>query len=364
MASVDLPVGDLPVGTKAILSRQGLQALIDVLGARGYRVLGPTLRDGAIVYDDLAGVADLPAGWTDVQQAGQYRLERRADEALFGYAVGPSSWKRFLHPPLERLWQTQRTSNGFTVTPPDTTVPKFAFLGVRACELHAIQIQDTVLKRGPYRDTGYDRRRQDNFLIAVNCGTAGGTCFCVSMKTGPAVDSGFDLALTELLDAGSHRFLVETGSAAGAAVLAELPRQAATPDDCSAAQVVVARTAQHMGRSLWQLYDGLSNLFLHRGGGSQRPRRRNGGAGAALGFLLQPGFFLHPRRYRADRNEIALPAMDHPQACLLDRSIRHRGLRRLRALHDMVPGRHRYHRRGAGDPGQSGRCRAARRLIL
>jgi len=79
MASVDLPVGDLPVGTKAILSRQGLQALIDVLGARGYRVLGPTLRDGAIVYDDLAGVADLPAGWTDVQQAGQYRLERRAD---------------------------------------------------------------------------------------------------------------------------------------------------------------------------------------------------------------------------------------------------------------------------------------------
>jgi formate hydrogenlyase subunit 6/NADH:ubiquinone oxidoreductase subunit I len=259
MASVDLPVGDLPVGTKAILSRQGLQALIDVLGARGYRVLGPTLRDGAIVYDDLAGVADLPAGWTDVQQAGQYRLERRADEALFGYAVGPSSWKRFLHPPLERLWQTQRTSNGFTVTPPDTTVPKFAFLGVRACELHAIQIQDTVLKRGPYRDTGYDRRRQDNFLIAVNCGTAGGTCFCVSMKTGPAVDSGFDLALTELLDAGSHRFLVETGSAAGAAVLAELPRQAATPDDCSAAQVVVARTAQHMGRSLDT--DGLKQLL-------------------------------------------------------------------------------------------------------
>ena len=218
MASVDLPVGDLPVGTKAILSRQGLQALIDVLGARGYRVLGPTLRDGAIVYDDLAGVADLPAGWTDVQQAGQLPAGTAGDEALFGYAVGPSSWKRFLHPPLERLWQTQQTSNGFTVhadlirrcrnSPSSACAP---------CELHAIEIQDTVLEATAHTGipvmTG---ERQDNFLIAVNCGTGRGHLFCVSMKTGPAVDSGFDLALTELLDAGSHRFLVETGSAAGA----------------------------------------------------------------------------------------------------------------------------------------------------
>ena len=140
---------DLPIGTQAILSRQGLQALIDALTARGYQVLGPTLRDGAIVYDDVADVADLPAGWTDQQDAGQYRLERRADDALFGYAVGPQSWKRFLHPPIERLWQARRDGDGFTVAADRADPPKFAFLGVRACELHAIAIQDRVFIARP-----------------------------------------------------------------------------------------------------------------------------------------------------------------------------------------------------------------------
>jgi formate hydrogenlyase subunit 6/NADH:ubiquinone oxidoreductase subunit I len=241
---------ELPVGTQATLSRDGLQALIEALTARGYQVLGPTLRDGAIVYGEVASLADLPAGWTDQQDAGRYRLERREDDALFGYAVGPQSWKRFLHPPIERLWQAQRTDDGFAVTQAEEEAPKFAFLGVRACELHAIAIQDRVFVAGPYPNTGYQRRRRDNFLVAVNCGEAGGTCFCVSMSTGPKADAGFDLALTELLDGEDHRFLVEVGSAAGAAVLAELPHRMASPEDTEAADAVVARTAGRMGRTL------------------------------------------------------------------------------------------------------------------
>lgn len=241
---------DLPVGTKAILSRDGLQALIDVLRARDYQVLGPTVHNGAIVYDTVAGLADLPAGWTDNQDAGRYRLERRDDNALFGYAVGPQSWKRFLHPPTHRMWTAERTADGFTVTAAEEPATKFAFLGVRSCELHAIAIHDKVLANGPFPDTGYQRRRQDNFLIAVNCGEAGGTCFCVSMKTGPQAEAGFDLALTELINGDDHRFLVEAGTETGAAVLGELPRRDPSSDDTDAAQAVVQRTAQRMGRSL------------------------------------------------------------------------------------------------------------------
>ena len=54
---------------KAAINVDGLQALIGALAARGYKVLGPTVRDDAIVYDEIAGVADLPAGWTDRQDA-------------------------------------------------------------------------------------------------------------------------------------------------------------------------------------------------------------------------------------------------------------------------------------------------------
>jgi sulfhydrogenase subunit beta (sulfur reductase) len=241
---------DLPVGAKGILSHQGLQALIDALATRGYQVLGPTVRDAAIVYAEVSGITDLPAGWTDRQEAGRYRLERRADTALFGYAVGPQSWKRFLHPPRERLWQAERTADGFTVTPTQEAATKFAFLGMRACELHAIAIQDRVFIGGPYPNTGYQQRRQDNFFIAVNCGEAGGTCFCVSMKTGPRAQAGFDLALTELLDGGDHRFLMEVGSTVGGAILADLPHRPAVPGDEAAAAAVVARTAGQMGRTL------------------------------------------------------------------------------------------------------------------
>ncbi len=250
---------ELPVGTQATLSRDGLQALIEALAARGYQVLGPTVRDGAIVYDTITGLADLPAGWTDQQDAGRYRLERREDNALFGYAVGPQSWKRVLHPPVESLWQAQRNGDGFAVTPAEAPAAKYAFLGVRSCELHAIAIQDRVFIDGPYPNTAYRRRRGDNFLIAVNCGEAGGTCFCVSMDTGPKARAGFDLALTELLDGNDHRFLVEVGSAAGGAVLAGLPHGGAGADDLAAAEAVVTGTASRMGRKLDT--DGLKELL-------------------------------------------------------------------------------------------------------
>lgn len=240
----------LLAGTKAVISKPELQTLIDALADRGYKVIGPVVRDGAIVYDEVTCFSDLPAGWSDVQEAGRYRLRQRDDQALFGYAVGPHSWKRFLHPPIERLWQAHRNGGGFTIVPTKEDTPRYAFLGVRACELHAIAVQDRVFIGGPYRDTGYEKRRQDNFLIAVNCGEAGGTCFCVSMQTGPKADTGFDLALTELLDGDHHKFLVEVGSASGADVLANLAYRLASPDEIAAADAVVANTGTHMGRWL------------------------------------------------------------------------------------------------------------------
>jgi hypothetical protein len=42
----------------ATLERDHLQQLLDTLGRRGYRVVGPTVRDRAIVYDDLTSLAD------------------------------------------------------------------------------------------------------------------------------------------------------------------------------------------------------------------------------------------------------------------------------------------------------------------
>jgi ferredoxin len=238
------------LGAPLVIEPEGLQRIIDILAHRGYRVIGPRMRDGAIVYDTIARLDELPVGWTDRQDGGKYRLEKRGDEALFGYAVGPHSWKRFLHPPMLRLWQARREGDAFTVTEDESASEQLAFIGVRACELRAIAIQDRVFLSGQYLDNSYKIRRDRAFIVAVNCGQAGGTCFCVSMEAGPTVETGFDLALTELIEEGPHLFVLEVGSLAGADVVRDLSAQPATEEQIAAAEHVVARTKSQMGRSL------------------------------------------------------------------------------------------------------------------
>ena len=243
----------------AILERAELPRLFAALQARGYQVVGPTVRDGAIVYDHLATPEQLPIGWTDEQEGGTYRLKKRNDAALFGYVVGPHSWKKYLFPPEERLFRARRTADGFEVLPEKVAPPKLAFLGVRSCELHAIAVQDKVFVGGAFADPSYQARRGNIFIVAVNCGLAGKTCFCVSMKTGPKATAGFDLALTEILEGERHYFVIESGSEAGAEVLAELPQRPAGEPEISAAAAATERAISQMGRKLET--DGIKELL-------------------------------------------------------------------------------------------------------
>lgn len=245
-----MPEGHVPTACEAIIDREGLQALLDILNACGFSVIGPRVRDGAIVYESVRRVADLPEGWTDRQDGGRYRLERRADRALFGYAVGPHSWKQFLFPPRQRLWRAERTGAGFQIEEEPPFSERRALLGVRACEIRALAIQDRVFLGGGHPDRSYAERRRGLFIVAVQCGEPSGTCFCVSMEAGPKALSGFDLALTELIGADSHRFLVEVGSAAGGEVLAALPHRPAGEADRREAEAVWGSAAARMGRTL------------------------------------------------------------------------------------------------------------------
>lgn len=233
-----------------VLSPQGLGALLDELRQERHRLIGPTVRDGAIVHDDIAGLADLPRGWTEEQSAGSYRLRRREDEALFGYSTGPQSFKRLFFLPRLRLWSARREGDGgFTVEPEHPEPSRLALIGARACDLHALAVQDRIFLQGPQVDPDYAARRREVFVVAIHCGQAGGTCFCASMGTGPRAAQGFDLALTELLDP-EHRLLVEAGTERGAALLSRVDHRPATGDDLEAAAHAVERAARSMGRAL------------------------------------------------------------------------------------------------------------------
>jgi formate hydrogenlyase subunit 6/NADH:ubiquinone oxidoreductase subunit I len=225
--------------------------MLEILREDGYRLVGPIVRDGAIVHDVITGIDDLPQGVGEVQERGTYQLRTRGDRALFGYAVGPQSWKASFFVPTVRLWRARRRDGSFEVLEETTADrPPLALIGARSCDLHAIAIQDRVFVEGPAVDPMYAARRRGTFVVAVNCGHAGGTCFCVSMGTGPRATFGFDLALTELLDDAGHRFVVEIGSAAGRDVIDRVGSDATTDADREAADATTARTVTQMGRAM------------------------------------------------------------------------------------------------------------------
>jgi sulfhydrogenase subunit beta (sulfur reductase) len=244
-----------PVAASAVLDLAGLQGLVDVLVERGYTVIGPTVRDGAVTPGPVRSVDDLPVGWGDEQDAGHYRLRRRGDSLVFGFASGAQSSKPVFFPTSEVLWRGERTAEGFTAEAADSEdAGPYALLGVRSCDLAAVGIQDTVLLGRGFQDDRYAARRADSFIVAVTCSNPGGTCFCVSMGTGPRPSPGggaaYDLGLTEVLDEAGHRFVVEPVSDRGAEVLGALRAPAAAEIDREAADLVAERAASRMGRTL------------------------------------------------------------------------------------------------------------------
>ncbi len=243
-----------------VLTLDGLSGLIEELLRRGYRVAGPRARDGVIAYEDITSVDDLPRSWSDEQQPGRYGLVRRNDGALFGFAVGPHSWKRYLHPPVQPLWSAQHPETAAAIHPGPHSGQRFAFFGVRACELNAIAIQDQVFLGGRHVDPHYRIRREDALLIAVNCTVAGGTCFCASMNAGPKATSGFDIALTEILAQKRHVFLAESATEIGRELLNAVPHRDPAPEEAATAQDLVERTAQQMGRQMRS--DDLRDLLM------------------------------------------------------------------------------------------------------
>jgi NAD(P)H-flavin reductase/formate hydrogenlyase subunit 6/NADH:ubiquinone oxidoreductase subunit I len=232
------------------LPRQELGQLLERLRRDDRQVIGPTIRDGAIMLDPIESTDQLPAGWGIDNAPGRAKLVKRDDQRIFDQPPGPSSWKRWTFPPriTQFAWSEADGDTADARHPVAATndAPAQAFLGVRACEIAALAVQDKVLLGGPVTDRDYAARRRDNLIVAVECAVAGGTCFCTSMGTGPEVRDGFDVALSELDDG----FVVRTGSAAGQAVMAGLPLTPATPDQQAAADASVARVREQMGTPL------------------------------------------------------------------------------------------------------------------
>ncbi len=275
MPSTSSPGDDPAPGDRAstIVPASELDRLIQVLRRQGRTVIGPTLGDGAIVNDIVESADELPWGWTDEQAPGRYRVGRLPTSEAFGFANPTQSFKRHLHPPRTVLFAASRDHGGgsaevpVTIAAAESAPPALALVGVRSCDLAALARLDAALTpRTGSRATrswgdgagatptanvdGGPLRALEPFVVAVSCSRPGQTCFCASMGTGPTPGTGYDLALTELVDGGPHEFLVEAATDAGRAVAAELLGRPAGAVDHGRAAAMADRAAAAMGRRL------------------------------------------------------------------------------------------------------------------
>jgi ferredoxin len=159
---------------------------------------------------------------------------------VFAAVIGPTSVRSAVLPTRARLLTSTKDDDGtWRVDPEPVPDQRVAYLGVRACDLAALDIQDRVFTSGPVPDASYLARRATLFLVAVECAHGERTCFCASAGTGPGVTGGADLVMTEL-DPGTddHRFLARPLTKAAEDLLDGLATEPAGDAD------LIAATAQ------------------------------------------------------------------------------------------------------------------------
>ena len=208
-----------------LLAKSSFQVLIDTLKKHQYKVLGPVVQEGAIKWDEIHRTADLPIGWRDHQEPGKYHLEKTDSRNIFNIVHGPESLKRQTFAPREHLLTIERKKKGFDVHPRLPQTERIALIGVRAFYLAGLKIQDRIFLQDQFPDPYYQARRENLFLVAVNCTRAHATCFCASMETGPKAHSGYDLVLTE----SEKDFLVQAGTSEGLSIFQALQLSPASP---------------------------------------------------------------------------------------------------------------------------------------
>ncbi|MES9980844.1 MAG: 4Fe-4S dicluster domain-containing protein [Candidatus Thiodiazotropha sp. 6PLUC3] len=220
------------------LPRARLQALLDVLQQSGYQILGPAVEEGAIQFKQIENADQLVTGLTNLQKPGHYRLQQTESQRLFDWNHGPQGLKPLCFAPREVLWVEQQDPLAFKTSQPD--VRPTAVLGVRACDLSALAIQDRHFLHADAPDPHYRQRREQLLLIGIDCAHSAESCFCHSTGDGPAVKQGYDIGLSEL-DEG---FLLWHGNEKGKALLEKLSLESA---EARQLQRMTAQTDQAAG---------------------------------------------------------------------------------------------------------------------
>lgn len=236
--------------SKKTLSVADLAKLLTKLIELGFIVIGPKVKDDAIILDQIMGIDELACGYQDRQKAGSYTLEKTAQPTFFGYAVGPHSIKNILHPSQRRIWQAYKNDDtSFSIVKESLPEQKIALVGIRSCDIEAIKVLDRVFLKSGFINDHYKALRDNLLIISATCSKPSSVCFCTSMGHGPRPDS-FDINLTEIYQDNNPIFVAHSRSEKGFTILKSLDFTNTTSDECDEEEKIYQNAVKNITKTM------------------------------------------------------------------------------------------------------------------
>ena len=176
------------------ISKDAFKEFIDRL-LENFQVIAPVRREGKVFYDL-------------VSHPYEVMIEYK------GHTLLPP--KRFFFPEKEILFTYELVNDEVIIYDKCEELEglKRVLIGVRACDIKGLEYLDKVFI-GEYHNPYYKVRRENTLIIGLTCNEPMDYCFCAHTGSGPRIESGYDLLLTDLGD----YYLVDVGSEEGEKIL-------------------------------------------------------------------------------------------------------------------------------------------------
>ena len=225
-------------------AKESIPRLIRNLQHQGYTVVGPSLSEGVVGLRELSEPGNLASGVVDAQAPGSYTAGGESP-LVFASVNGPYSPKKYLHPAEVELSKLVESGRGVELVSVFHSDSRYAFFGLRPCDLKGVQIMDRTMMVPGFEDPVYSGLRRNSIFIVVNCTRAGETCFCASMGTGPKAESGYDVAITEL----PGKLLIDVPEQS-MGLFQGIELDTATEEELRAGEELVQHAREQMGRRI------------------------------------------------------------------------------------------------------------------
>ncbi len=180
----------MEIGQTLKLDKKSFLRIIEA-AKKEMQVIGPTLgADGEVEFRAINSTRDL----------------------FFDYVNELDPPKRFLIPHTEDLFKYHL--NGKLEMESLEAAPPQLLFGIRACDVKGFLHSDAFFS-GAFQDNYYFNRRKNTTIVSIVCNRPLETCFCICTDSGPYLERGFDLQLTDL----GADYLIEVGSEKGLELL-------------------------------------------------------------------------------------------------------------------------------------------------